>query len=113
MQKSQVVKGAAQNPVFQWLSQPAQNGWCDQAPLWNFSKYLVNEQGVLQGFYSQMIPSFQSEWGFFMYVNAPNDTPFGFRDGCVLPQELKVVDGAMLERWANPSFMWRMALYTS
>ena len=65
------------------------------------------------GFYSQMIPSFQSEWGFFMYVNAPNDTPFGFRDGCVLPQELKVVDGAMLERWANPSFMWRMALYTS
>ena len=55
MQKSQVVKGAAQNPVFQWLSQPAQNGWCEQAPLWNFSKYLIDEQGVLQGFYSQMI----------------------------------------------------------
>jgi spermidine synthase len=62
------------------------------------------------GFYSQMIPSFQSEWGFWMYVNSPNDSPFGFRGSCNLPQELKVVDNLQLEYWAKPTFMWRMAL---
>jgi spermidine synthase len=62
------------------------------------------------GFYNQMIPSFQSEWGFWMYVNSPNDSPFGFRGSCNLPQELKVVDNLQLEYWAKPTFMWRMAL---
>ncbi len=55
MEKSHVVKGALQNPVFEWLSNAKLNGWCDQQPLWNFSKYLVNEEGVLVGFYSQNI----------------------------------------------------------
>jgi len=55
MQKTHVVKGVSQHTVFQWLSQATQNGWCEQAPTWNFSKYLVNEDGVLVGFYSQNI----------------------------------------------------------
>lgn len=55
MQKSQVLRGTAQHPVFQWLSDPAKNGWCKQQPLWNFSKYLINEEGVLTRFYSQRI----------------------------------------------------------
>ena len=55
MQKTHVVKGPEQHPVFQWLSQPAQNGWCRQQPMWNFSKYLINEDGVLTHFYSQHI----------------------------------------------------------
>jgi len=45
--KSTVVKGAEQNPVFDWLSDPAKNGWNDQQPTWNFSKYLVDEKGIL------------------------------------------------------------------
>ena len=45
--KSTVVKGAEQNPVFAWLSDPAKNGWNDQQPTWNFSKYLVDENGTL------------------------------------------------------------------
>lgn len=45
--KSSVIKGANQNPVFNWLSDPAKNGWNDQPPTWNFSKYLVDEKGIL------------------------------------------------------------------
>lgn len=55
MQKSHVVKGAEQNPVYQWLTDARQNGWCGQGPVWNFSKYLVNEDGVLMYFFSQNI----------------------------------------------------------
>nr|WP_214448603.1 glutathione peroxidase [Flavihumibacter rivuli] len=51
MKKSVVVNGGQQNPVFAWLSDPAQNGWNQQAPTWNFSKYLVNEQGRLLGYF--------------------------------------------------------------
>jgi glutathione peroxidase len=50
--KSSVVSGASQNPVFQWLSDPAENGWCNKAPEWNFSKYLLNEEGVLINYFA-------------------------------------------------------------
>lgn len=55
MQKSQVVKGAGQNAVFDWLTNKEKNGWCNQPPVWNFSKYLVNEQGVLTHFFATTI----------------------------------------------------------
>ena len=47
MQKVSVLPGAQQHPVYQWLTTAAQNGWNNQAPSWNFSKYLVNEKGQL------------------------------------------------------------------
>lgn len=62
-----------------------------------------------QGFYTQMIPSFQSEWGFWMYINSPNDTHWGFRHECLLPQDLTIVEGLTLDRWANPPYLWRRA----
>jgi glutathione peroxidase len=49
--KSSVLKGSAQHEIFKWLSDEKQNGWCSQEPVWNFSKYLVSENGKLQGFY--------------------------------------------------------------
>lgn len=45
--KSTVVKEAAQNPVFTWLTDKTKNGWNDASPTWNFAKYLINEEGVL------------------------------------------------------------------
>jgi len=45
-----VVKGTQQHPVFQWLSDPTQNGWNDEAPAWNFSKYVLDEEGRLIGY---------------------------------------------------------------
>ena len=49
--KSTVVKGAEQNTVFRWLTDKNKNGWNDKSPSWNFSKYLVNEQGVLTNYF--------------------------------------------------------------
>jgi glutathione peroxidase len=58
IEKSVVIKTAQQNNVFQWLTDPAKNGWNSQAPTWNFCKYLVNEDGVLIDFFaSGVVPT--------------------------------------------------------
>jgi glutathione peroxidase len=41
------TKGAAKHPVYQWLTEKAQNGKMDSEVKWNFQKYLINEQGEL------------------------------------------------------------------
>ncbi len=53
--KSSVIKGAAQNPVYQWLTDPAKNGWNDKQPEWNFSKYVIDEKGELKGYYGPSV----------------------------------------------------------
>lgn len=45
------VKGDDMHPLYQWLSKKDQNGWNDQAPTWNFCKYVVNEKGELVSFF--------------------------------------------------------------
>jgi glutathione peroxidase len=55
MKKSQVIKGPDQNAVFNWLSDAGKNGWNNQAPLWNFSKYLVDELGVLTHYFDPSV----------------------------------------------------------
>ena len=54
-QKSVVIKLSAQNPIFQWLTDSAKNGWNSKPPSWNFSKYLVNEEGVLINYFGSSI----------------------------------------------------------
>jgi len=49
--KTVVIKGKEQHPLFQWLSDPGKNGWNKEAPSWNFSKYLIDEEGRLVGYY--------------------------------------------------------------
>lgn len=53
--KSVVIKKANQNLIFEWLSNPAKNGWNDQEPVWNFSKYLLSETGELLGCFGPAI----------------------------------------------------------
>jgi glutathione peroxidase len=55
MKKSSVKKGPEQNPIFQWLSDPAKNGWSKQQPSWNFCKYLVDEEGRLTHYFASTI----------------------------------------------------------
>jgi len=55
MKKSSVIKGIKQNEIFNWLSDSAKNGWNNQAPVWNFSKYLVNEQGILTHYFDPSV----------------------------------------------------------
>jgi glutathione peroxidase len=53
--KSTVIAGSDQNPVFQWLTDKNKNGWTNKKPSWNFSKYLVNEKGVLVNYFDPSI----------------------------------------------------------
>ncbi len=53
--KSVVIKTPSQNNIFQWLSDPAKNGWNSKAPSWNFAKYLINEDGVLVNYFGPAV----------------------------------------------------------
>lgn len=53
--KSVVLKKEGQHPVFKWLSDKSLNGWNDQAPVWNFTKYLVSPEGVLLGYFGPAV----------------------------------------------------------
>jgi glutathione peroxidase len=54
-EKSVVIKSPEQNPVFQWLTDSSKNGWCNQQPVWNFSKYIINEEGVLTDYFGPSV----------------------------------------------------------
>ncbi|RSK50307.1 glutathione peroxidase [Hymenobacter rigui] len=55
MKKSVVVKQSEQNPVYQWLSDAGCNGWNEQAPDWNFAKYLISEDGRLLNYFGPAV----------------------------------------------------------
>lgn len=59
--KSSVVPGPAQHAVYRWLTDPQQNGWNRQPPRWNFSKYLLNEQGVLTHYFDASVSPLSPE----------------------------------------------------
>lgn len=59
--KSSVLNGAAQHPVFRWLSKKEMNGWNSKAPSWNFAKYLVNEEGVLTHYFDPAVSPISDE----------------------------------------------------
>lgn len=58
--KSVVIKSSEQNPVFAWLTSKARNGWNEQQPSWNFSKYLINERGVLTHYFDPSVSPMSS-----------------------------------------------------
>ncbi len=54
------VKGDDQHPLYQWLTKKELNGWNDEEPKWNFTKYLVNEKGeLIKVFASKVKPTDQ------------------------------------------------------
>lgn len=61
MKKSTVIKNAYQNEVYKWLTDPNKNGWNDKPPVWNFSKYLVNEEGVLVYYFEPGVSPLSTE----------------------------------------------------
>jgi glutathione peroxidase len=56
------VKGDDQHPLYQWLSQKNKNGWNDQAPSWNFCKYVVDENGKLANFFASGVKPGDAEF---------------------------------------------------
>lgn len=59
--KTVVIKSAEQNTVFKWLTDSTMNGWNNKPPAWNFSKYLVNEEGVLTNYFGSSISPSSAE----------------------------------------------------
>ncbi len=59
--KSVVVQSNEQNNIFRWLTTKSKNGWNEQPPTWNFSKYLVNEQGILTHYFDPSISPLSEE----------------------------------------------------
>jgi glutathione peroxidase len=55
MKKSVVIKKGEQHAVYRWLTDARQNGWNEQAPDWNFSKYLVSEEGHLTHYFGPAV----------------------------------------------------------
>jgi len=48
------VKGKNQHPIYSWLTQSSLNGVKNSSVLWNFQKYLIDENGVYIDFYTSI-----------------------------------------------------------
>jgi glutathione peroxidase len=59
--KSVVVKNENQNQVYNWLSDAKKNGWNEHEPDWNFSKYLLDENGVLTHYFGPAVSPLSPE----------------------------------------------------
>jgi glutathione peroxidase len=55
------VKGKDAHPLYQWLSNKEQNGTCDEAPSWNFCKYLIDENGKIIKFFKSNVDPLSSD----------------------------------------------------
>ena len=59
--KISVKKNKNQHPIYTWLSNKLLNGWNNQAPSWNFCKYLIDENGKLVQYYPSKINPLNNE----------------------------------------------------
>lgn len=55
------VIGKDQSPLYKWLSTKEENGWNDQAPKWNFCKYLIDEKGMLIKYFPSKVKPLSDE----------------------------------------------------
>ena len=46
------VKGDDTHPLYKWLCNKEENGICIDAPVWNFCKYLIDENGKIIKYFS-------------------------------------------------------------
>lgn len=67
--KTTVVKSPDQHAIFKWLSDAKLNGWNEQAPSWNFSKYVLDEEGKLLGYFDPGVSPLGKE--FMQVLNTP------------------------------------------
>jgi glutathione peroxidase len=55
------VKGNDMHPLYRWLSSKESNGVSDEAPGWNFCKYLIDEKGQLIKFFNSKVDPLSTE----------------------------------------------------
>ena len=49
------VAGSDAHPLYKWLSNKEDNGVCENAPSWNFCKYLIDEKGNIVKFFPSKV----------------------------------------------------------
>ncbi len=55
------VKGDDMHPLYKWLSNKEENGTCNDAPKWNFCKYLIDENGRILKFFGSKVDPMSPE----------------------------------------------------
>ncbi len=55
------VTGKNACDLYKWLSDKSLNGWNDQAPKWNFNKYLIDENGQLVKYFASNVNPMSEE----------------------------------------------------
>jgi glutathione peroxidase len=55
------VTGRNACDLYKWLSDKSLNGWNDQAPKWNFNKYLIDENGQLVKYFASNVNPMSEE----------------------------------------------------
>ncbi len=60
-EKVSVKKNKNQHPIFSWLSSANLNGWNNNAPSWNFYKYLIDKDGKLIDVFSSKVTPMSEE----------------------------------------------------
>ena len=48
MMSKVVVKGSKKHPIYQFLTQKTKNSYKDSRVTWNFQKYLINKDGIIE-----------------------------------------------------------------
>jgi len=61
MKKTTVIRGENQHPVYQWLTTQDKNGWNSREPEWNFTKYLIDENGTLTHYFGASVSPLNEE----------------------------------------------------
>lgn len=56
------VVGSNQAPLYKWLTTKELNGWNEQAPKWNFCKYVIDEKGNLTNFFASGVKPDDAEF---------------------------------------------------
>ena len=55
------VKGGDAHPLYKYLSSSEAHGVCNEAPSWNFCKYLIDEKGQVVKFFSSKVDPLSAE----------------------------------------------------
>jgi len=55
------VKGKKQHPLYSWLTDKSKNGSKDSSVKWNFQKYLISENGELEGVFGSKVNPMSEE----------------------------------------------------
>jgi glutathione peroxidase len=59
--KGVVIKNKDQQEIYKWLTDKSLNGWNDKAPSWNFCKYIIDENGLLDSYLPSAVDPLEKE----------------------------------------------------